>query len=49
VLAEYRRGADQVMRAHSIQVLTTGASGIATITVFLDPRLFSAFGLTSTR
>jgi len=48
-VAEYRRGADQVMQAHSIQVLTTGASGIATITVFLDPRLFSAFGLTSTR
>ncbi len=48
-VAEYRRGDDRVMRAHSIQVLTPGATGIATITVFLDPRLFSAFGLSSTR
>ncbi len=48
-VAEYRRSADQVMRAHSIHVLTTGATGIATITVFLDSRLFRAFGLPSTR
>ncbi len=48
-VAEYRRSADRIMRAHSIHVLTTGATGIATITVFLDPRLFSAFGLPSTR
>ncbi len=48
-VAEYRRAADQVMRAHSIHVLTTGTSGIAAITVFLDPRLFSTFGLPSTR
>ena len=48
-VAEYRRDGDQVMRAHSIHVLTTGASGIAGITVFLDPGLFSAFGFPSTR
>ena len=36
-VAEYRRTADGVMRAHSIHVLTAGAAGIATITVFLDP------------
>jgi RNA polymerase sigma-70 factor, ECF subfamily len=48
-VAEYRRGPDEVMRAHSIHVLTTGATGIAIITVFLDPDLFSAFGLSSTR
>ncbi len=48
-VAEYRRGTDQVMRAHSIHVLTTGATGIAAITVFLDPRLFTAFGLPPTR
>lgn len=48
-VAEYRRAADGVMRAHSIHVLTPGAAGIAGITVFLDPGLFSAFGLPSTR
>jgi RNA polymerase sigma-70 factor (ECF subfamily) len=48
-VAEYRRGADGVMRAFAIQVLTTGATGIGAITVFLDPALFSAFGLPPTR
>jgi RNA polymerase sigma-70 factor (ECF subfamily) len=48
-VAEYRRAADGVMRAHSIHVLTTSAAGIAAMTVFLDPALFSAFGLPSTR
>jgi RNA polymerase sigma-70 factor (ECF subfamily) len=48
-VAEYRRSADDVMRAHSIHVLTTGAAGIAAITVFLDPALFTAFGLPSSR
>jgi RNA polymerase sigma-70 factor, ECF subfamily len=48
-VAEYRRAADNVMRAHSIHVLTTGAAGIAAIVVFLDPALFSAFGLPPTR
>jgi RNA polymerase sigma-70 factor, ECF subfamily len=44
-VAEYRRDADHVMRAHSIQVITPGATGVAGITVFLDPALFAAFGL----
>ncbi len=48
-VAEYRRAADGVMRAHSIHVLTAGATGIAAIVVFLDPALFSAFGLPPTR
>jgi RNA polymerase sigma-70 factor (ECF subfamily) len=48
-VAEYRRTADGVMRAHSIHVLSTGAAGIASIIVFLDPALFSLFGLPSTR
>jgi RNA polymerase sigma-70 factor (ECF subfamily) len=37
-VAEYRRGADQVMRAHSLHILTTclktGTAGIAAITFF---------------
>jgi RNA polymerase sigma-70 factor, ECF subfamily len=48
-VAEYRRDADRVMRAHSIHVLTAGVGGIGAITVFLEPTLFSAFGLPSTR
>jgi RNA polymerase sigma-70 factor (ECF subfamily) len=48
-VAEYRRGADNVMRAHSIHVLTAGTAGIAAIVVFLDPALFSVFGLPPTR
>lgn len=48
-VAEYRRSADHVLRAHSIHVLTPGAAGVAGITVFLDPGLFTAFGLSSTR
>lgn len=48
-VAEYRRAADHVLRAHSIHVLTPGRDGIAGITVFLDPDLFSAFGLSATR
>jgi RNA polymerase sigma-70 factor (ECF subfamily) len=55
-VAEYRRTADGVMRAHSIHVLTLGptgrtdgAAGIAALTVFLDPALFPAFGLPPTR
>ncbi|HUE33545.1 MAG TPA: sigma-70 family RNA polymerase sigma factor [Mycobacterium sp.] len=48
-VAEYRRGADDVLRAHSIHVLTTGTAGIAALTVFLDPALFSAFGLPQSR
>ncbi len=48
-VAEYRRSTDGVMRAHSIHVITTGAAGIARITVFLDAALFSAFALPLTR
>jgi RNA polymerase sigma-70 factor, ECF subfamily len=48
-VAEYRRTADNVMRAHSIHVLTYGATGIARLVVFLDPALFPAFGLPPTR
>ncbi|MGE2814975.1 sigma-70 family RNA polymerase sigma factor [Mycobacterium heidelbergense] len=52
-VAEYRRSADGVLRAHSIHVLTAGheagTAGIAAITVFLDPALFSAFGLPQSR
>jgi RNA polymerase sigma-70 factor, ECF subfamily len=52
-VAEYRRTADGVLRAHSIHVLTTsltqGVARIAAMTVFLDPALFSAFGLPQSR
>jgi RNA polymerase sigma-70 factor, ECF subfamily len=48
-VAEYRRTADGVMRAHSIHVLGTGADGIDAMTVFLDPTLFTAFGMPQTR
>jgi RNA polymerase sigma-70 factor, ECF subfamily len=48
-VAEYRRADDNVMRAHSIHVLTAGPAGIAAIVVFLDPALFSVFGLPPTR
>ncbi len=52
-VAEYRRNADNIMEAHSIQVLTcrsgAGTPGIAVMTVFLDPTLFAAFGLPPTR
>ncbi len=48
-VAEYRRAPDGAMRAHSIHVLTAGTAGIATVTVFLDPGLFSTFGFPSTR
>jgi RNA polymerase sigma-70 factor, ECF subfamily len=52
-VAEYRRTADGVLRAHSLHVLTTsltqGAAGVAAMTVFLDPALFTAFGLPQSR
>jgi RNA polymerase sigma-70 factor (ECF subfamily) len=44
-VAEYRRAEDSVVRAHSIHVITAGPTGIAGIVVFLDPALFSVFGL----
>ncbi len=48
-VAEYRRAADGVLRAHSIHVLTPGATGIAAMVVFLDPALFPVFDLPPTR
>ncbi|OBI72992.1 sigma-70 family RNA polymerase sigma factor [Mycobacterium asiaticum] len=51
-VAEYRRNTDSIMAAHSIQVLTIvrrgGGAGLAALTVFLDPTLFPAFGLSLT-
>jgi RNA polymerase sigma-70 factor (ECF subfamily) len=47
--AEYRRAADNVLRAHSIHVITAGDTAIAGIVVFLDPALFAVFGLPPTR
>jgi RNA polymerase sigma-70 factor, ECF subfamily len=48
-VADYRRGADGTMEAHAIHVLTIGVGGIGAITVFLEPKLFTAFGMQSTR
>jgi RNA polymerase sigma-70 factor (ECF subfamily) len=48
-VAEYRRAADNVLRAHSIHVIAAGDTGIARMIVFLDPELFSVFGLPATR
>ncbi|MHA7651530.1 RNA polymerase subunit sigma-70 [Mycobacterium sp. ML4] len=52
-VAEYRRTDDNIMAAHSIQVLTcrsrAGTPGIVAMTVFLDPTLFATFGLPLTR
>jgi RNA polymerase sigma-70 factor, ECF subfamily len=48
-VAEYRRAADDVLRAHSIHVITPGHTGIARMVVFLDPALFSVFDLPPTR
>jgi RNA polymerase sigma-70 factor, ECF subfamily len=48
-VADYRRGADGAMEAHAIHVLTIGVGGITAITVFLEPKLFTAFGMQSTR
>ena len=44
-VADYRRDADGVMRAHAIHVLTPGEDGITAITVFLEPDLFAVFGM----
>ncbi|MBF6302506.1 RNA polymerase subunit sigma-70 [Nocardia amamiensis] len=48
-VAEYRRGADGILEAHSIHVITTAVDGVAAITVFLEPTLFAAFGMPLTR
>ncbi|GGN77812.1 RNA polymerase sigma factor [Streptomyces albiflavescens] len=43
--AAYRRGDDGAHHAYGIVVLTAAGTGIARITVFADPALFTAFGL----
>jgi RNA polymerase sigma-70 factor (ECF subfamily) len=48
-VGEYRRAEDGVLRSHSIHVLTTAPGGIVAITVFIEPALFGAFGMASTR
>ncbi|MBF6222464.1 sigma-70 family RNA polymerase sigma factor [Nocardia abscessus] len=48
-VAEYRRGATGILEAHSIHVITAGASGVTALTVFLEPRLFVTFGMPLTR
>lgn len=48
-VADYRRGADGVLAAHALHVLTADDGGIAAITVFLEPELFAVFGLSPTR
>jgi RNA polymerase sigma-70 factor (ECF subfamily) len=48
-VADYRRGPDGILQAHAIHVLGTRAGGIGAITVFLDPALFTAFGMPTTR
>jgi RNA polymerase sigma-70 factor (ECF subfamily) len=40
---------DGLLRAHSIYVVETGTAGVAALTVFLDPGLFSTFGLPPSR
>jgi RNA polymerase sigma-70 factor (ECF subfamily) len=44
-MAIYRRGDDGRRHAHGVQVLTLSASGVRGIVAFLDPGLFTAFGL----
>ncbi|MFF3613882.1 sigma-70 family RNA polymerase sigma factor [Streptomyces sp. NPDC002580] len=44
-VAAYERGADGVLRAHSVQVLTVEERRVARLTVFLDPGRFAGFGL----
>ncbi len=48
-IADYRRDADGILRAHAIHVITTGAGGVTAITVFLEPTLFAAFGMPLSR
>lgn len=47
-VAVYRRGEDAVAHAHAIHVLATAGGRIGSITVFLDPKLFTTFGLPAT-
>jgi RNA polymerase sigma-70 factor (ECF subfamily) len=43
--AVYERSADGRWGAHSIHVLTLAPGGISALTLFIEPRLFHAFGL----
>jgi RNA polymerase sigma-70 factor (ECF subfamily) len=43
--AVYERGADGRFAAHSVQVLALAPGAIATMTLFVEPRLVPAFGL----
>ncbi|MGP4011599.1 sigma-70 family RNA polymerase sigma factor [Streptomyces sp. 4N124] len=43
--AMYKREADGVYRAHSMQVLTVSDGAVARMTVFFDPGLFDRFGM----
>jgi RNA polymerase sigma-70 factor (ECF subfamily) len=43
--AVYERGADGRFAAHSLHVLTLAGETISTLTLFVEPRLFPAFGL----
>ncbi|MGW4870306.1 sigma-70 family RNA polymerase sigma factor [Streptomyces chartreusis] len=44
-VAMYVRGADGVLRGHSVQVLTVRKDSLARVTAFLDPRVLDRFGL----
>jgi RNA polymerase sigma-70 factor, ECF subfamily len=44
-LAAYLRDSGGVLRAHAIQVLTVGSSGVTRIVSFNDPELLAVFGL----
>ncbi|MBC2903271.1 sigma-70 family RNA polymerase sigma factor [Streptomyces cupreus] len=44
-VAMYVRGADGVLRAHSLQVLTVEEGAVGRITAFLDSDVFGRFGL----
>jgi RNA polymerase sigma-70 factor (ECF subfamily) len=48
-VADYRRDAEGLMKAHAIHVLTPGQGGIAALTVFLEPALFPVFGMPTSR
>ena len=48
-VADYRRDVAGVLQAHAIHVLTPGETGIAALTVFLEPALFEVFDLPITR
>jgi RNA polymerase sigma-70 factor (ECF subfamily) len=44
-LASYRREPDGSYLAHAIQVLSTARGRVSRIVIFLDPGLFTTFGL----